>query len=841
MAITYEEITNNAGLAFAGLSYGAAWGDFNGDNFPDLWVNNHFASNHNLYTNQGNGTFTDVTAQVFLSGELSGDFHGTAWADFDNDGDQDLLQLVGGEGNGTFLPPRSEPNLFYINDGGVLRNQAITLGLSYDSARAQTPLWWDFDNDGLLDLFHGATSRPDGLNPATVFRQTANGFEDVGSTTLPSGIQSQSIVYGILSDLTGDGNLELILPQNRAILDTSSTSFTDITSLLTNPNLLTARDAAAADFNNDLRPDLYLAQGGSDRLLLNSNQGLIDNSNVAGINNSSNSQSVVAGDFDNDMDVDIYVVKSSNTNLPNFLYENQGNGTFITVANTGGAAGSSLGLGDRVVTADYDLDGFLDLFVTNGFGDFATNGPQQLFRNQGNSNNWLEIDLEGVESNRDGIGAQVFLTAGGVTQMREQSGGVHKWSQNHQRIHFGLSDNTLVDLLEIRWPSGAVQQLENFAVNQLLTIIEEDNTSVISGTDGDDFLVGTSSDDTIEGLGGRDTIQGLEGNDSIDGGDGVDTIDYSITPTGVNVNLNTGVITGGAGNDTLTGFEVVLGSAFNDTLTANDSGSQIQGLSGNDSIDGGGGNDFIDGGDVRDTLRGGAGNDSLIGGVGNDSLDGNEGNDSLDGGTDNDTLQGGNGDDTLIGGNGIDRLFETGDANYVLNNTQLTGRGTDSFSGIELLRLVGGGAANSLNASAATFGVILEGASGNDTLAGGAGNDTLIGGVGNDNLSGGGGNDRFTYTAINHRIDTITDFTPGQDTLVFSARSFGGGLTTGTLNATQFVLGSSSGDADDRFIYNDTNGQLFFDADGTGSTNQLLITNLTNLATLSNQNITIVV
>ncbi|MDJ0573340.1 MAG: VCBS repeat-containing protein, partial [Pleurocapsa sp. MO_192.B19] len=416
MAITFKEVTSNAGIAFAGRSYGAAWGDFNNDSFPDLWVNNHFGSGRTLYLNQGNGSFTDVTAEVFLAEELSGDFHGSAWADFDNDGDQDLIQLVGGEGNTSVLgeenlPPDSEPNFFYINDEGVLKDQARTLGLNYDSAKAQTPVWWDFDNDGLLDLFHGATQRADGINPVTVFRQTGDGFEDVGLTTLPSELQSQTIQYGVLSDLTGDGNLELILPPAQVILDTSSTPFADITtSLLTNPGLI-ANDLAAADFNNDLRPDLYLARGGNDRLLLNSDQGLIDSSNEAGINNFSNSdaQSVVAGDLDNDMDVDIYVVRGTDdNNLPNLLYENQGDGTFIAVPDAGGAAGSSIGRGDQVVTADYDLDGFLDLFVTNGAGA-ATDGPQQLFRNQGNNNNWLEIDLEGVESNRDGIGAQVFL------------------------------------------------------------------------------------------------------------------------------------------------------------------------------------------------------------------------------------------------------------------------------------------------------------------------------------------------------------------------------------------------------------------------------------------------
>ena len=679
MAITFEEVTSNAGIAFAGRSYGAAWGDFNNDSFPDLWVNNHFGSGRTLYLNQGNGSFTDVTAEVFLAEELSGDFHGSAWADFDNDGDQDLVQLQSRERGGTNLPPDSGPNLMFINDEGVLRDQARTLGLAYDSAKAQIPVWWDFDNDGLLDLFHSSTQRPDGLNPPTVFRQTGDGFEDVGSTLLPPEVQSQTIRYGVLSDLSGDGNLELILPPAKVILDTTSTPFTDITtSLLTNPNLLNASDVATADFNNDLRPDLYLARGGNDRLLLNSDQGLIDSSNEAGINNLSNAVSVVAADLDNDMDLDVYTVRATSDNLPNLLLENQGDGTFIAVSDAGGAAGSSIGKGDHVVTADYDLDGFLDLFVTNGAGA-ATDGPQQLFRNQGNNNNWLEIDLEGVESNRDGIGAQVFLTAGGITQLREQSGGVHRWSQNNQRIHFGLAENTQVDLLEIRWPSGTVQQLENIAANQLLTITEEDNSNgtppPINGTDGNDSLVGTAGDDIINGLDGKDTINGLEGNDTIDGGD------------------------------------------------------------------------------VRDILFGGDGNDSLIGDAGNDNLKGNEGN---------------------------------------------------------------------------------------DTLTGGAGNDVLNGSKGNDSLTGAEGSDRFRFFDSTHGVDTITDFAPTEDSLEFVASNFGGGLVPGVLAENQFILGTAAEDSTHRFIYDQSTGNLFFDVDGNGNSDQIWMATLSNQAAVNFDDIAIV-
>jgi hypothetical protein len=204
-------------------------------------------------------------------------------------------------------------------------------------------------------------------------------------------------------------------------------------------------------------------------------EGFEDWTVAAGLDAPASCPSVVAGDFDNDMDVDLYLVcRGVIENAPNILYENQGDGTFLAVPEAGGAAGSSLGIGDTVVMADYDRDGFLDLFVTNGAWPppFDDDGPHQLFRNLGNGNHWLEIDLEGVVSNRDGIGARVLATAGEVTQLREQGGGMHNNSQDHQHIHFGLGSNTMVDRLTVHWPSGVVQELQNVPADQVLRIVE---------------------------------------------------------------------------------------------------------------------------------------------------------------------------------------------------------------------------------------------------------------------------------------------------------------------------------------------------------------------------------
>jgi hypothetical protein len=211
----------------------------------------------------------------------------------------------------------------------------------------------------------------------------------------------------------------------------------------------------------------YLLTKGSDGFKPSASSGFSDHSTAC--------ISVVAGDFDNDMDIDLYLVCAGPIqNLPNILYENDGTGHFIEVPNAGGAPGSELGRGNQVVSADYDRNGFLDLFVTNGAGQppFAYEGPHQLFHNKGNTNHWLEIDLQGTISNRDAIGAHIELEAGGVTQIKIQSGGMHNFSQNHQRVHFGLGQNTKADRITIRWPSGVLQELNEIAANQILHIVE---------------------------------------------------------------------------------------------------------------------------------------------------------------------------------------------------------------------------------------------------------------------------------------------------------------------------------------------------------------------------------
>jgi hypothetical protein len=189
---------------------------------------------------------------------------------------------------------------------------------------------------------------------------------------------------------------------------------------------------------------------------------------------------VAAADFDNDMDVDLYYVcREGAANLPNRLYLNDGTGRFKAATAPFGAegpVGTGVGLGENVAISDFNVDGFVDLYVTNGLAlypeePYGNGGPDKLYRNRGNTNRWVELDLVGVKSNRDGIGATVTATAGGKTQKREQNGGYHRWAQNDSRVHFGLGTSQSVNL-RIEWPSGTVDNYTNVASNALYEAVE---------------------------------------------------------------------------------------------------------------------------------------------------------------------------------------------------------------------------------------------------------------------------------------------------------------------------------------------------------------------------------
>lgn len=197
-------------------------------------------------------------------------------------------------------------------------------------------------------------------------------------------------------------------------------------------------------------------------------------SNFGSVYDPLNASAVVTADFDNDMDLDLYIVATNEAgNTANYLLENDGQGNFIRHDDAWGAAGSMEGIGESVSLVDFDNDGFMDLFVTNGLSIFfLEDAPIQLFRNSGNDNHWLKMNLVGVQSNPSGIGSTVLCFAGGKAQLRMQDGGIHARCQNDDRIQFGLGPNTTADSILVVWPTGKIQKLYNVACDQIIDVVE---------------------------------------------------------------------------------------------------------------------------------------------------------------------------------------------------------------------------------------------------------------------------------------------------------------------------------------------------------------------------------
>ena len=215
-----------------------------------------------------------------------------------------------------------------------------------------------------------------------------------------------------------------------------------------------SNNGAWGDFDNDGYPDLYVATDSADILYRNNGDGTFtDETGESGTTNTYRALAVDWGDYDNDGYLDLYVVNGSSA--PNRLFRNNGDGTFTDVAASVEVTAKEGGNGSDATFIDYNNDGFLDLFVCNGAG--PSSGPYLLYKNNGNRNHWLKIELTGQGSNRDGVGARITLTAGRRTLYREYVG-QHCLAQNRIPVHFGLRRATTVDSIVIEWPSGVRQE-----------------------------------------------------------------------------------------------------------------------------------------------------------------------------------------------------------------------------------------------------------------------------------------------------------------------------------------------------------------------------------------------
>ena len=474
-SVSFTRITQGAIATDRQQFMAVAWGDYDGDGDLDVYFTSTGGHVGALYRNAGLGAFERVASVPITTDANFG--IGCAWADFDNDGDLDLFRS-------NWI---SEPSRFYRNDGATFSR--VLLGSAQD--RSMGVAWGDYDNDGHLDLFlpSGGVGRFSTRLPGNLYHNDGRGrlTKMPASTVGPIASTSASGISGVWSDFNGDGLLDLFVANygepNSLFLNSPDHRFVRVTegALVQDSGSFTS--CALGDYDNDGDLDLFVANGSSSQpssLYRNDGGGKFSKV-LEGRVASDTGQSLGAAwaDYDNDGWLDLFVANGESVQENNFLYRNNGDGTFTrvlegSVANDGGA---SMGC----AWGDYDNDGFLDLIVANGAlraTGFEPNLPEVNFlyhNDAGNGNRWIRIKCVGTASNRSGIGAKVRVraTIAGKTfwQLREISSG-NGFCGNAIDAHFGLGDADRVDLLRVEWPSGIVQEFHDLSVNRSLTLTE---------------------------------------------------------------------------------------------------------------------------------------------------------------------------------------------------------------------------------------------------------------------------------------------------------------------------------------------------------------------------------
>ncbi|MHB1424040.1 MAG: CRTAC1 family protein [Gemmataceae bacterium] len=532
---------------------GVAVADYNGDGHDDVYFLNQLGANA-LYRNRGNGTFEDVTRE---SGVGVGDriCVAAAFGDYDNDGHPDLYVTSTRGGN----------ILFHNNGDGTFTDVTSYAGLVY-VGHSQTAAFFDYDNDGYLDLFVTNTAKwtLDTYNSSSryypgmkriaelvsspvehnlLYHNNGNGtFTDV---TEKSGLKGRGWGGDVaIFDYNDDGQMDLLVTNmfgaSQLYRNNGDGAFTDVTKEILGRTSFGAIGSKAFDFNNDGRLDLLIVDMHSDMWLppwIDPRTGTRDNlkqkypryfgsyydrdlhlaemekrvqqtvrfryedvlfgntlfkqlpsGKFAEVSDKANMETwwpwgIAVGDFDNDGYEDVYLPSGMGYPYeywPSALMMNNGNETFTDRASSTGIEPPPEGrylaeeIGDNraarssrcAAIADFDGDGRLDLMVNN-FNDRAF-----YYRNRFPRKNWIAFRLRGTKSNRDAIGALVTLHLGADKMVRQVHAAGGYQSQSSLMLHFGLGERTHVDRVEIRWPSGLREWIDQPTINELHTPIE---------------------------------------------------------------------------------------------------------------------------------------------------------------------------------------------------------------------------------------------------------------------------------------------------------------------------------------------------------------------------------
>ena len=447
---TFADVTDKAGVGDVGWGMGAAVGDYDNDGFDDLYVTCLGANR--LFRNNGNGSFTDVTQTAGVNDPRWST--GAAFVDYDHDGKLDL-----------FVANYVEYDLNNLPEFGKDKT------CQYKGVAVQCG--------------------PRGMRGAgdSLFRNNGDGtFTDVSKK---AGVSDPNGYFGmgvVCSDLDDDGRADIYVANdstpnlfyhNNGDGTFKEMGFLSGTALSADGAEQGCMGVDAGDYDHDGRFDLFVTNFVDDYNTLYHNDGrntftdVSYKADVARVSMPFVGWGTKFFDYDNDGWCDLFIANGhvypqlQHYRQRKLLHRNNRNGTFTEVAAQFGAPLMQERAGRGVAFADLDNDGDVDMVVND------LDGPPQLLRNDGgNANNFVTIRTIGVKSNRGGIGAKVKVASGDLSQISEVRSGASYISQNDMRLHFGLEKRTKIDLIEIRWPSGAVEKITNTAANKFLTVKE---------------------------------------------------------------------------------------------------------------------------------------------------------------------------------------------------------------------------------------------------------------------------------------------------------------------------------------------------------------------------------
>ena len=499
---------------------GAAWIDYDGDGFMDLFVVNGSTlerqargepgPGNRLYHNDGKGAFKDVTTGSGLEGGYWGS--AVAAGDYDNDGLVDL-----------FVTTILEGNHLYHNDGnGTFTDVTAKAGVGGGKADSVSAAFFDYDRDGRLDLFvanYVQFDRPylDRVSPYCLWKGLRvfcgptgvagganalyhnNGDGTFTDVTRAAGLVSPELksLGVVTADLDDDGWPDIYVASDSTIQglyrNRGNGSFEDVslqsgTGYSQDGRAQSGMGIDAGDYDGDGRPDLFVTTFQDDYKTLYHNDGNLRFSDVtyaARIGQVSFhrlSWGTGFQDFDNDGWEDLFVasghvypqVDAAHLSQETYAQQNQvlrnlGNGSFADGTASGGPGLQVVKSSRGVAFGDFDNDGRIDAVVVN-MDDTLT----LLHNTTRNANHWLTVRTIGARSNRDGIGARVRVRAGGRDRIREVKTSGSYASASDPRVHFGLGAASKIESLEVKWPSGAKQVFTDVPEDRILVVHEEE-------------------------------------------------------------------------------------------------------------------------------------------------------------------------------------------------------------------------------------------------------------------------------------------------------------------------------------------------------------------------------